>query len=305
MLARLLAAALLLEAASGLSTLAGTSWRIKLNLGLEPGSWMPKTIDGWGASGARLIVNVDVDFESGAASESEELVGPQDKTCILSARGASSIVTARGEEQVKFSSGGWVSETASDSGPNDSPRASALPLTLLRPRSPLQCVQRTIGSKPDDEGELRFWLDCDSGCARGDVSVPTGERLFFCTSVWDDAAGLIAFADEKARVEAKLEAAQKKDDSAEGGFLKDVPLLGDALAFRKRIEESEELDGLIRRKDYFERYLPDLGTDERPAQIATGSVSLKVSSSTLGLFTRNAYHVLGQFSAQPDPKDEP
>ena len=167
-------------------------------------------------------------------------------------------------------------------------------------------MQRTFGSKPDDEGELRFWLDCDSGCARGDVSVPTGERLFFCTSVWDDAAGLAAFVDEKARVEAQLSAAQQPDDSAaEGGWLDRVPLLGDALAFRKRIEESEELDGLLRRRDYFERYLPDLGTDERPAQIATGSVSLKrARAGGLG-FAGNAYHVLGQFSAQPQPKDEP
>ena len=50
------------------------------------------------------------------------------------------------------------------------------------------------------------------GCQRGDVSVPAGERIFFCTSVWDDAAGLKAMAAERVEVAEKLRKASDRPD---------------------------------------------------------------------------------------------
>ena len=138
---------------------------------------MPNTIEGWGASGGRCIVNVDVSFDEKAAGRSEELVGPEDMTRSLTAGSASSIVTTRGEEQIQFASGGW-------------------------------CVQRTMFGKPEDQGELRFWLDCVSGASRGDVSVPANERLYFCTQVFDDAKGLAQALKAKQLRRKREEAAQ-------------------------------------------------------------------------------------------------
>ena len=51
-------------AADQFPTMAGTSWRLSLNVGREPGTWMPKE---WAASGARLAMPIDVHFSSVAA----------------------------------------------------------------------------------------------------------------------------------------------------------------------------------------------------------------------------------------------
>ena len=90
------------------STLIGSRWRIKLNFELMPGSWMPNTIEGWGQSGGRAIVNADVQFDAASAGSSEELVGPADATRAFTVQAVSSLVTERGEEQIEFADGGWV-----------------------------------------------------------------------------------------------------------------------------------------------------------------------------------------------------
>ena len=91
---------------AALSTLASSRWRLKLNFGLEDGSWMPKTVDGWGESGARLLVTTDVAFEdgivvrprdaSGRSVDGETLVGPPGDTRVLRVLQTSSVVTERG-----------------------------------------------------------------------------------------------------------------------------------------------------------------------------------------------------------------
>ena len=253
------------------STLTGTDWQIKLNLGLEDGSWMPNTIEGWGASGGRAIVNVHCTFLADAAGEGEELVGPASQTRVLKAQGASTIVTAKGEEQVVFNSGGW-------------------------------CVQRPMGARPESEGELRFWLDCESGVTRGDVTVPVGERLFFCTSVWDDSDGLEQLALEKANAEEKLAemiTGSEEEEERGASSLEAIPLLGDALALRRRVLLQEEQMRARERSKYFERCLPLLGDDDRPAQLAPqGVISLKRTRGQ-GPFTKSAFHILGKFTGEP------
>ena len=60
--------------AAALSTLIGSSWRLKMDIGLEPGSYLARS--DWGASGGRLRFNVDVGFEEAQAPVAEQLVGP-------------------------------------------------------------------------------------------------------------------------------------------------------------------------------------------------------------------------------------
>ena len=209
------------------STLLGTSWRLKLDVGLEPGSWMPKKIDGWGASGARVLVDALVDFEASPVGESEELVGPLDQTRTLTARGGGKIVTFEGEQEVSFESGGW-------------------------------CVQRPLLSKStEQEGLLRFWLDCPSGCAKNDVSVPPGERLFFSTGVWDDADGVQDLRAKATATAAQLSALESEEEmgtEAAGaaddyfgvdGLLGKVPVFG---PMRRQFQRAEQKATLRRRR---------------------------------------------------------
>ena len=257
--------------ASYTSTLIGTSWRVRLDIGLERGSWMPKNIKGWGGSGARVVVSALVDFEAELANEAEELVGPRSQTRVLNARGGGKIVTFDGEQAVDFTSGGW-------------------------------CVQRPLGAQAgSDEGLLRFWLDCPSGCARGDVVVPQGERIFFSTGVWDDAQGVRQLCEKKAMTEGRLrggeagDSAGKDEDRSSSGFALSLP----GAAFRRQVAQQEALTALRSRRAYYESWAGlEEGWEAIPAK--QGSLSLKRQSG-IGLLGRaigTEYHILGTFGAE-------
>ena len=258
---------LALSPAGYVSTLQGTSWRVKLDIGLERGSWMPRTVEGWGASGGRLLVDAVVDFEAASAAEGEELVGPQEKTRVLTVTSApAKVVAFDGEREVAFTSGGW-------------------------------CVQRTVFAKPTDEGLLRFWLDCPSGAERNDVSLPPGERIFFSTGVWDSAEALRELADDAAAVEAKLGAleAEERGAAAEDDAWAKIPFV----ALRRRVLRQEQLQSLRSRRAYHESF-PGLGGADRAALMAKGgSLSLKRRSGR-----GTEYHILGTFRAEPAVDEE-
>ena len=92
---RFLLFAMLMAPASGLSSLMGTTWNLKLNVGLEPGSYLART--NWGASEGRLIVNARVCFDEAMSTANEELVGPLSGTRVLSIDdGASTFVSLDG-----------------------------------------------------------------------------------------------------------------------------------------------------------------------------------------------------------------
>ena len=182
---------------------------------------MPKNIKGWGGSGARVVVSALVDFEAELANEAEELVGPRSQTRVLNARGGGKIVTFDGEQAVDFTSGGW-------------------------------CVQRPLGAQAgSDEGLLRFWLDCPSGCARGDVVVPQGERIFFSTGVWDDADGVQDLRAKASAAAAQLSALESEDEmglepaGATDDLLGKIPVLG---PMRQQFLRAEQKATLRRRR---------------------------------------------------------
>jgi hypothetical protein len=259
------------------STLVGSEWRVKLNVGLEPGSYMATT--GWGASGQRLIVNTMVKFEESMADDAEELVGPLAGTRNLaSCGGAATFVSLEGEQEVRFASGGWS-------------------------------VQRTLGASPASEGLLRFWLDCTSGATKGDLSIADGERLFFSTSVYDDAAELQRLQEQRTAMESKLaeaeaaaEARRRGEEPGDeaGGVLRRIPGLSQIAAVRARVTAEDELLSLRYQKQFFES-LPSLGVG--PAAITTapgqGSLSVKRPARGLGFMAKNEYHVLGRFEMEP------
>ena len=254
--------AALTAGATGMSTLIGSEWNLKLNVGIEPGSYLART--GWGASEGRIIVNTQVRFEEELMQEAEELVGPLATTRRLSICGdAPTFVSMQGVQEVTFDSGGW-------------------------------CVQRKMGASKRDEGLLRFWLDCPSGATKGDVSIDAGERIFFSTGVFDDKAELESLLEQREELKGSLAAnaaaaEARKEAQANGN------LFEKAMAFREGVKVEDERQ-LLRYKEEFFETVPTLG--KGPAAITTGpgqcGLSVKRQSGK-GFFSSNVYHILGRF----------
>ena len=121
--------------------------QITLNIGREPGTWMP---DGWAASGARLSFPVDVEFSAEQATQFvEPLLGEAAGTNRLRVLRPGSFVGAAGEVSVATANGAWR-ETPTGAG---------------------------------GEAQLRFFLDFPQEATRNDVTLPAG-RLFFTTGCW-------------------------------------------------------------------------------------------------------------------------
>ena len=249
----------------GLSTLTGTEWRVKLNVGLQPGSYLART--GWGVSEARLILNTLIRFEDTSSTESEEFVGPLSGTRVLAVQdGASTFISLDGEQEVTFTSGGW-------------------------------CVQRSFGASTQTEGLLRFWLDCPSGATKGDVTIDAGERIFFSTGAYDDAAELQRLVEQRTAMEAALVAAEeakaRSAEEPEGG------LLEKALGFRARVTAQKEAVSLRYQQEFFES-LPSLG--QASAAITTGPTECGLSVKRQaggGILEKSVYHILGRFEIEP------
>jgi hypothetical protein len=90
-----------------LKLLDGTRWRVMLNVGREPGTWMPKT---WGISGDRLHLNVELEFRSDHLYEREDFFGGVSGSKVLhvvhnEANLAPSMM--EGGRRVRVKDGGW------------------------------------------------------------------------------------------------------------------------------------------------------------------------------------------------------
>ena len=137
--------ACLLQSAAAL-TLNAFSCRVTLNIGREPGTWMP---DDWAASGARMSLPLDVTFSDEPVECTEpnflqnrdvklpSLPGEGSSTSRLQCSGGS-FVGAQGEVVVKADGGAWSAQPTGQCG----------------------------------EHLLRFYLDFPEGAARNDVSLP-------------------------------------------------------------------------------------------------------------------------------------
>ena len=259
---------LLLGSGHGLcpsAPLSNSQWRVRLNVGRERGTWMPKA---WGASEARLLVPVSVNFTAAPAAEAERLVGPAASTCAAAVRGAPSrFVSEKGEQRVRFAGGGW-------------------------------CVQRADDAPAGGEALLRFWVDCASGAARRDVDIAAGERIFFSTGVWDDLPALSALEAEYKGVlrDARAAARATADERAAGGG-------GGLLAIYRGVREQEAREAIDRRA----RWLVAQGASVEKAGDGTAvRVALRgtLSVKRRGLLGEEN-HILGTFSMEPEEEEEP
>jgi hypothetical protein len=108
-------APLLLAALLATSPWSPAEWRININIGREPGTYMP---DEWGASGARLSlpleVRIDSDREAGGDTERDFMGGG---SCQMTVLEDPTFVSNKGEEQVIFKDdGAWKMRVDCDSG---------------------------------------------------------------------------------------------------------------------------------------------------------------------------------------------
>ena len=142
----------LVALASSSSPWSPAEWRLLLNLGREPDTYMPAE---WGASGARLALPVEVLVESETIDVGKErsfLTG--NKCYCLSVLEDPTFVGPSGEETVRLGdTGGW------------------------------KIASRRTG-RPGDAGVLRFWLDLVDRAVRNDVSIDAGERLYCTANCW-------------------------------------------------------------------------------------------------------------------------
>ena len=87
--------------------LDNSRWRLMLNIGREPGTWMPKT---WGVSGERLLMNLEMEFTSQQSYDSEEFLNGMDGAKVLHiVHNEANIAPSmkEGGRSVRVSDGAW------------------------------------------------------------------------------------------------------------------------------------------------------------------------------------------------------
>jgi hypothetical protein len=267
-------------ALSPASLISNTKWKLRLDVGLQPGTWMPKRFPGWGASGARLPVDVDIEFLTRPSPRRESLVGPKAETFVLQVSGdaPSTVVSERGQEEVVFADGGWCVQR------------------------PTAAVRNAEGGTVAPPGLLRFWLDCPSGARKRDAEIFPGTRIYFTTGVWDapeeveerraEYEGVV----ERLQgvVDATREIRREEEEGGEGGLL---GRLGD---FRTLVDNSKDFDRLAARKEALEQASPPRGSAEAAngVKIApTGSLVVK-GNNFPDWFPGSEYLILGTFSTK-------
>jgi hypothetical protein len=90
-----------------LKLLDNTRWKLMLNVGREPGTWMPKT---WGVSGERLYLNIEVQFTPDQLYEQEDFFNGVSGSKVLTVihnEANLSPTMLEGGRKVRVKNGGW------------------------------------------------------------------------------------------------------------------------------------------------------------------------------------------------------
>jgi hypothetical protein len=268
--------ACLLQSAAAL-TLNAFSCRVTLNIGREPGTWMP---DDWAASGARMSLPLDVTFSDEPVECTEpnflqnrdvklpSLPGEGSSTSRLQCSGGS-FVGAQGEVVVKADGGAWSAQPTGQCG----------------------------------EHLLRFYLDFPEGAARNDVSLPAG-RVYFSSACWDK--------EERAEAEAEVDLLKKeiegiidtKEAAADYAKAKGedggdgLSFLESANAFRKAKQRSDKANPLVERYKGMVGSLPNEVVSAGQVDLLTkGGIQIKGNGAkNLWGALGDVFLILGRFT---------
>jgi len=248
---------------------------------------MPKRFPGWAESGARLPLEVDVEFTPTPSPQRESLVGPKDSTYVLKVcgDGISTFVSKEGQQEVTFTGGGWC---------------------IQRPTA---SIKNAAGSQVKPEGLLSFWLDCPSGAKKNDAEVFAGTRIFFTTGVWDDPVSLQAMqieyeqvVDDLQRVVGDTREIREMNRQVDDGNSNTSAgnLVDKVNDFRTLVDNSKDFDLLQSKKKAMERASPPMGASEagNGVKIApTGSLVIK-GNKIPDWLPGSEYLILGTFSTK-------
>ena len=235
----------------------GGTWRLSLNVGREPGTYMPED---WAASGARLAFPVDVEFTTAASTQFafEELLGAADGTCRLRVLGPGKFIGSSGEVSVECKHGAW----------------------------------RATPTGAGGESHLRFFLDFPEDATRNDVVLPAG-RLFFTTGCWQATELELAEQALKELEEAISELDTSWAATREEGEKANV--LRKAAIFREGVTLSEKRQMLVAQLRAVASSMPGpSGTVDGPPGLKVGKVGGLSVKRKRGL--GEAYFMLGTFS---------
>ena len=236
------------------SPLIGSKWRVSLDMGREDNTWMPEN---WAASGARLGLDTTVEFTDFDVETHEPLISKQGAAKALRVcSGPSSFTAENGTRKVIFKGGGYY-------------------------------LTRVHGMVPGAEAVLRFWLDCDTGAARRDVSVAKNTRIFFSTGLWDDMVGLevlTARRDELvAEMDALLEAEKNMIAKERSPTVSVGAAIRAAMTIPAKVKRQEKYDALRVRLSTISKQLPSnifVGNYDRAAKLSrlSGTIGGEISN---------------------------
>lgn len=283
------------------SMLTDTRWRIRLDVGLQPGTWMPKRYPGWAESGARLVVDADIEFTDDLLPKNlrgEPLVGPKDETGIVKVNhlgksiternnsgnnekpyNPSTFVSEKGTQTVTFTDGGWC---------------------IKRPTAD---VRNAEGNKVQPGGILGFWLDCESGATRRDVEIFPKTRIFFTTGVWDDPAGLVTLEGEYQEALEDLRVIEERTRDARASA-EDKNWFDQLKDIQTMFSDAGEYDKLKERKEMLERQSPPKSSPEAKNGVKlapNGSLVIKGNPNSPDWMPTTEYLILGTFSSKSLP----
>lgn len=258
-------------------------WRININIGREPGTYMPEE---WGASGARLSLPLEIRIDSDSTSGDEErdfMGGASNEVTVLE---DPTFVSNKGQEQVIFKDhGAWK-----------------------------------IGVRRGKEGDasrLRFWVDLDKeqdggadSVARNDVTLNANERLFFVANCWREPeieAGLRRYRPLEANlVDAQASVDKQLSHDSGDRRLDGTNPIDTAMASLDMVVLVKNRDDCVQKLKDAEKKLPAPtiklsdpgcwpGTTERLV-IAPGTIGVKRKNGILGA---EEFHIVGTWTATP------
>jgi hypothetical protein len=282
--------------ATSVSPWSPAEWTVTLNIGREPGTYMPED---WAASGGRLVLPLEVLVESEYYQEdnnkNEDYLGTN--ALRLSVLEDPAFISSKGQETVKFEEeGAWK-------------------------------ISFRRSGKVGDASKLRFWLDVAAvpeddddndtdeqvAARRNDVTLPAGERLYFVANCWRQGEELDKGRARFRPIQQAYEQAQQVLEQRLSHETGDRRL--DGTNPMDTVKASLDMAAFVKNRDDRMRELrdaervlpsPDInnnnagawpGTDERLV-IASGQVGIKRKMKGL-LTAGEEFVILGTWTAKP------
>lgn len=282
-----IAAVYAFSAPNGNSPWKPASWQFVLNIGREASTTLP---EGWGQSGARLWLPLEISAQSDRLSDAEQdpLLG-RGANRLTVVDEAATYINEQGEQRVPIRSGGWK----------------------LR-----------MGRKKGYASFLRFWLDIGSNnsnsnnrgnnnpivAQKNDVTLQANERLYFAALCWrqtDYEIGrrkLQPILEAYQRAQAKVE--QQVDHDSGDRRLDGTDALETLAAYKDMAGLTFDRDDKRRRLIEAQEYLPP--PEKLPLGNWPGSTEL-LAVQPMEIFVRRRqgilpgedYHLIGNWKAKP------